>query len=467
MNDPIPAHGTVAVFGLGASGVGAAQLLNALGKQVVASDDRTALTPGLPDEVEVRLGGLDPGEATAVVLSPSLNPEWPENKEKAALAPLWERWRAGEIAVWSEVELAMAAFDGAVLTVGGTDGKSTTAAMATALLRASGHRTLLGGNSWTALSTVVSDEGADATHAVVEVSAFQLWEPHRMRPSVSILTNIAPDHLDHYAADEDYVAAKLHIHRNLGADTAAVLHAGDARLAAAGRGLRESGVPTLGYSIDPPGADSGWHGRAWVDGRSLEVEDAAGSLEVPIECLRVPGSHNRKNALAALLGVRRLLGSESASLTAETAQRGLGGFTGLPHRLEFVRELDTVRYFDDSKATNVHAAVAGIRSMDRPLVAIVGGVDKRLDLGPFIDALADHARAVVVIGELRPRFLEESRGRIRVVREADDLEGAVSLARAESWPGDAVVLSPGCSSFDMFRSFEHRGRAFADAVDAL
>ena len=105
--------------------------------------------------------------------------------------------------------------------------------------------------------------------------------------------------------------------------------------------------------------------------------------------------------------------------------------------------------------------------MDRPLVAIVGGVDKRLDLGPFIDALADHARAVVVIGELRPRFLEESRGRIRVVREADDLEGAVSLARAESWPGDAVVLSPGCSSFDMFRSFEHRGRAFADAVDAL
>ncbi len=154
-------------------------------------------------------------------------------------------------------------------------------------------------------------------------------------------------------------------------------------------------------------------------------------------------------------------------MATATAEQGFEGFTGLPHRIELVHELDGVRYYDDSKATNVHAAVAGIRSMDRPLVAIVGGVDKRLALGPLIDALADHARAVVVIGELRSRFVEESRGQIRVVREAETLESAVSLARAESWPGDAVVLSPGCSSFDMFRSFEHRGEVFAETVRGL
>jgi UDP-N-acetylmuramoylalanine--D-glutamate ligase len=175
----------------------------------------------------------------------------------------------------------------------------------------------------------------------------------------------------------------------------------------------------------------------------------------------VPGTHNQKNALGAFLAARAV----AESLTTDETERALRTFTGLPHRLERIRVLDDVVWFNDSKATNVHAAVTGLRSLERPIVAIVGGVDKQLDLAPLIDALRS-ARKVIVIGELRERLVAESAGSLSLVT-ADSLVEAVSLARIAAEAGDAIVLAPGCSSFDMFRSFEHRGDAFRELVLAL
>ncbi|MCB9521551.1 MAG: UDP-N-acetylmuramoyl-L-alanine--D-glutamate ligase [Myxococcales bacterium] len=460
LRDPLPRHAKVAVLGLGAAGLGAVRLLDALGKHTIATDRSTDLRAELPGSVELRLGSNDFAGASAVVLSPGMNPDWPENARNPELAPLWAAWRAGEVEVWSEVDLAAAALDRPWIAVGGTDGKSTTAALAARLANATGRETLLGGNSWEAMSSVVAGATA-ADAAVIEVSAFQSWRGHHMRPAVSILTNIADDHLDHYASFDDYVDAKLLIHDHLDADHGvAIVWAGDPRLAAAAGRLSERGVRVVLYDNGPrPDAES----AAWLDGDQLRVSGRVGDVAAPLAALRLAGAHNVRNALAALAAVVALPGARP---TADALADGLAAFVGLPHRLELVRELDGVRYVDDSKATNVHAAVTGLRSLAPPLVAIVGGVDKRLDLGPLLRELADRARHVVVIGEVAARLEAEGAGVVSMER-AGSMEAAVVAARAAARPGDTVVLSPACSSFDMFAGFEARGRAFAAAVRAL
>lgn len=463
MRDPLASHEHVAVLGLGASGCGAARLLTALGKRVTAVDGGSERDVDLPSGVEIRWGTHDTADATAAVLSPSFNPEWPENRAKPDLAAMQARAARGELEIWSEVVLAACAFEGRLMTIGGTDGKSTTAAMAHALLKAAGVPTLLGGNSWRALSDVVL-ERPEATHAVVEVSAFQLWEPHGLVPDVSLLTNIAGDHLDHYEGMSDYIAAKLHVHRNQVAGSTAVFFAGDDRLRSPSQRLPERGVCVAGYGLDRPSGP--WSGRAWCDDETLYLEDARGTDSIPLRALRVPGLHNRKNAAGAWLAARALVGDDAA-VDGETAARGFEAFSGLPHRLQFVRELDGVRYYDDSKATNVHAAATGVASLTGPLVAIVGGVDKKLDLTPLIEALRPSARHVIAIGEVAARFVDEAAPHLRSLERSATLEAAVSAARAAAQPGDAVVLAPGCSSFDMFRSFEDRGRQYAALVQQL
>ncbi len=448
LNDPIPQHQRVAVFGLGASGRAACRLLTALGKSVVACDSRTGLScDDLPDSVIVVQGRLSLEGATTVVLSPSLNPDWPENAAKNELAPVYAAWRDGSLDLWSEVELGMCAFAGNIVTVGGTDGKSTTAALCAHLARASGVDVLLGGNSWTAFSDVLLQNPA-ADLAVVEVSAFQSWAGHRMKPDAAILTNIAADHLDHYADEADYVEAKRLITANLGIGSAVVLWSGDRRLASWVDELEARGVCVVGYDGATPAPPPGVTGTppAWDD------------------ALRVPGAHNRRNAAAAFEALRAV--GVWKSETHEAMWSSLQSFGGLPHRIQFVRELDGVWWYNDSKATNVHAACVGLRAIDRPLVAIVGGVDKGLDLVPLIETLRNRAHDVLVIGELRERFCAEADGAL-TTHPVETLEEAITLARRLANDGDAVTLAPASSSFDMFASFGDRGDQFAAGVQAL
>lgn len=460
LQDPLPSHQKIAVLGLGVTGLGACRLLNHFGKTVIASDSRSDIkTDNLPENIEVHLGSLQFEDVSAAVLSPSLNPEWPQNRENPQLKRLYERWQNGSIEIWSEVELAIEAFPGKVLTIGGTDGKSTTAALAAHLLNAQKIPTLLGGNSWVPFSTVILEAELNVfRHAVVEVSAFQLWEPHRLKPNVALLTNIAPDHLDHYDDEAAYINAKKHVFRNLTYQTPVVLYAADPRLSAWSKELKSRNIQTFGYSIAPTSTGS-WSGTSYGK-KDIQITGAFASTLTNIEW-NLPGDHNQKNLLGALTATSLL--TKTPWKTSQKVNAALLNFNGLPHRIAYVRTLNDIRYYNDSKATNVHAALAGIQAFNTKIVAIIGGVEKNLDFTPLIEELLQKARAVVLIGELRSRITREINNRI-FVQNAENMKEAVILATKLAQKKDAIVLSPASSSYDMFHGFEERGEIFTREV---
>lgn len=458
--DPLPEHQRVVVMGLGVSGKAACRLLHHFGKSVLATDSRDSVsTDDLPAGIEVVLGSNDPGDATAAVLSPGLNPTWPENRDKPALQPLWERARAGTLQLVSEIELGVRAFPGKVLAVGGTDGKSTTAAFLAHLLRELGVPTLLGGNSWDAISSVVLEQvdvAEPARCAVVEISAFQLWDGHHVRPDVAILTNVALDHLDHFESFDDYVSAKRELVRHANSETTVVLNAEDERLMSWVEEIREAGANVRTF---------GEHADLQVANDRLTWRDEHLPQDVSLAEFPLPGLHNRRNLAAAYLAVDAI-GELSDVPSAELSAAALS-FRGLPHRIEFVRECGGTRFYNDSKATNVHAACVAFGAMERPVVAIIGGVDKKLALEPLIDVLLSRARETIVIGQLRERFTREAAERGLDVWHAKSLDEAVERAQELADADMDVLFSPACSSFDMFRSFEHRGAEFTRLVGAL
>lgn len=459
--DPIPQHSTVAVLGYGASGRAATRLLRALGKSVIVSDK--AGTPDTDDpHVRFVFGTNTVEDATLAILSPGLNPEWPENRDNPALAPIWAAMHAGTLTVMSEVELGLRAFHRPYIAIGGTDGKSTTAALTHHLAKAFGYTSVLGGNSWRAFCDVAMDADPASDLAIVEISAFQLHRPHGIHPAVAITTNIAADHLDHYEDFDAYVAAKSALFENQGPGDSAILCEGDERLHVLGEALKSRGVRVGTFGNSAP--DERWGGfvAGEHDGEVIvQVDDDRYYL--PFDVLMIAGAHNRRNFMAAMLA---LLALEPRDPDVPMLLEAVATFHGLPHRVSFVRELDGVRYFNDSKATNVHAACVGIRSMVRPTVAIIGGVDKRLPLDALWPALADHAHTVIAMGELQERLAAEAPAGLRVVC-ADSMDDAVAQARAAARSGDAVLLAPASSSFDMFKSFEHRGDVFEACVRAL
>lgn len=458
LHDPLDRHETVAVLGLGATGRAACRLAHRLGKRVIAADRNADLDPApFAGIATVHPGTHEIDDATAVILSPALNPEWPENRAHPELGPIYDRSDAGELALVSEVDAACAAFARPFVSVGGTDGKSTTAALAAALVRATGADTILGGNSWPPMSARVLEQ-PDATGAIVEISAFQLWPGHTIRPTAAILTNIADDHLDHYATQDDYVAAKLRILDHLG-DGLFVPWQGDARLAAAADAFAASG----GRVARVDGAPGNEAGYARDTGETIEAHLDGRTLAVPRDALVLPGAHNRRNLQAALLATLALVdGPIDAGAIADAVR----GFHGLDHRVQFVRERDGVRFYDDSKATNVHAAVIGLRALERPVVAVVGGVDKGLELDDLVTALGDVARHVVLIGALADRLGARLDG-VVTWEVATSMDDAARRAAAAARSGDAVTLAPAASSFDWFSGFAERGRVWQAAVRAL
>ncbi len=467
LGDPLPGlpeSSEVCVVGLGATGVAASNLLASAGYRVRAIDGRDGARPdGLDPRVVVDRPSHDPRDASAVVLSPGVNPEWPEHREQPWMQALLADRDAGRRLVLSEVELGAATSSGAMLTVGGTDGKSTTAAMAHHLLTSLGIDAALGGNSWRPLTEIVL-ERPDADIVVAEVSAFQLWEPHTFRQHAGILTNIAPDHLDHYEGEADYVAAKWQAFRNTAPGGTAILYAADQRLAGGVDALRARGLRIAGFGAERPQGD--WDAVAWIDGPTLVVEDERGALRADATALRLPGEHNLRNALAAWLGALAVAPDATPLRDTMAVAEALSTFRGLAHRVAWVGARDGVDFYNDSKATNVHAAVTGLRAFDRPLVAIVGGVDKGLELDALFALLAERARAVVAIGAIAERLVDEAPDGLAIERAAS-MADAVRRAAALARPGDAVVLSPACSSFDMYSGFEARGDDFAREVSAL
>jgi len=433
------------VVGLGRSGVAACDLLLARGARVVGTDaaprERApAATLALEARgVELVLGGHPDGvfaRAELLVVSPGV-PSF----------PALEAFERGGGEVIGELELASRYYDGPIVLVGGTNGKSTTTALVGEMLAAAGRRTFVGGNFGTPPAEVVGGEPFDVW--VLEISSFQAERVPTLHARAHALLNITDDHLDRYPSFAAYARAKGNPFERMTAEDLAVIPRGDALCAeqAARGGAR---VVTFGTSHDDPEADVAHDGSSLVH-RPL-------GYTFPHDLLRLTGAHNMQNACAAIavaadLGVPR-----------EAIARALSTFTGLGHRTVLVAEIGGVRYYDDSKGTNVGAAVAALRGLQEGrAVLIAGGRDKLGDYAPLVAALHDRGRALILLGEAASRIEAAARGVLPITRVAS-MEDAVRVARELALPGDAVLLSPACSSLDMFRSYAHRGDVFARAV---
>jgi UDP-N-acetylmuramoylalanine--D-glutamate ligase len=433
-------HGkSVIVVGLGQSGVSAARLCLERGAKVIGNDIRPTSDLGEAARalgIELRGGGHEgvPFEAAdLVVLSPGV-PSF----------PALERAEARGVPVIGELELASRFVRAPILAVGGTNGKSTVTTAVAALLESASLRVFAGGNLGTPLSEAV-DRPFDVL--VVEVSSFQLERTPTFRPKVSVLLNVTEDHLDRYPSFEAYANAKGNAFVNQRSDDVAVIPSDDAvcrREADRGRGR----LVTFGKG-----------GDYFVENRAI-VERKTGA-RFSLDETDFHGAHNGENAAAAVAATRVFDISDGAVV------EGLGRFRALDHRMTLVVELDGVRYYDDSKATNVGAAVTALSGLtESRAVLIAGGRDKLGSYAPLVDALAKKGRAVVVIGEAADRIASDVGNRVPVVR-ATSIDEAVERARGLAEPGDAVLLSPACSSFDMFTSYKDRGERFAAAARRL
>jgi UDP-N-acetylmuramoylalanine--D-glutamate ligase len=434
----------VVVLGLGASGVAAARLCLRRGARVVATDSKSADQLSAEARAlegsgaQLVAGGHDGAgfdEADLIVVSPGV----PPLREVEAAA------RKG-VRVWGEVELAVRSMAHAapVVAVGGTNGKSTTTSLLGAMLAAHGLRTFVGGNLGEPLADH-ADERFDAV--VLEVSSFQLERVDRFRPHVSALLNVTDDHLDRYSSFDDYARAKGNAFtRQIDQDWAVVPEGDAVCLAQARRGRAR--IATFGpggaYDVTP---------EAVVDREASEV--------FARREMGLTGGHNALNVAAALACARPF------DVEVSTLHRVLREFSGLPHRTALVQELGGVRFYDDSKGTNVGAAVTALTGLtEAKAVLIAGGRDKGGSYEPLAQALAGKGRAVVLIGEAADAIAHAVGGLVPVHR-AGSMAEAVRTGASLALPGDAVLLSPACSSFDMFRDYKHRGDEFVRAVRDL
>ena len=461
----------VAVIGLGASGIAAARLAAEKGGDVYVSDSRTddAVAAGgadLGERVEIELGRHDLErmvDADLVVTSPGIPPDAPVLR---GLAKRGVRWI-------SEPEFACRFFTGALIGITGTNGKTTTTLLVNHLLHASGIRSAAGGNVGGGLAPAASDLARmdDAPDWIVlEMSSFQLAGVETFRPDIGVVTNLSPDHLDRYPSVEAYYGDKARLFDHASDESLWVLPSGDdevERLAGDARGRR--------YFFGE-GPDS----SAFVSDGELTLR-LGGEIEPLLPRIDLPllGAHNVENALTAAL-VARLAGAGSGGIAA-----GLGSARALPHRLEPVVERDGVLWINDSKATNVAATISALTSLDRPVVLLLGGKDKGEDFGQLAAAVRDHVRVVIGYGAAGPRAIDELSSALGIaVDDATDavdpsrstpslrlvegsLEDVVARALPVAEPGHAVLLSPACSSFDMYESYEHRGRHFTSLAKAV
>ena len=427
----------VGIVGLGKSGIAAAEVCLAHGASVrcfdeAASDELSGAARELSERgVALHAGGLDEAalmDCELVVVSPGM-------PQRAAIDAVEAAGRE----VIGELELAARFVTEPIVLIGGTNGKSTVTALVAAILEADGKKVFIGGNFGTPLCRAI---GLGYDVLVVEISSFQAERVPTLSAKVHALLNISEDHLDRYRDYAAYAEAKGNPFAHMTADDVAVIPMGDEACAAqAARG----GARVVHFALEP---DSG------------DMVDAAGR-RWPRSLLRLRGTHNVANACAAIAV------ASVFDVSDDAIRNGLRSFDGLPHRSVLVADEGGIRWYDDSKATNVGAAVAALRGLEEPrAVLIAGGRDKHGAYDALVSALADRGRALVVLGEGADRIAEAADGVVPIVR-AESIDEAVHQASQLAQAGDAVLLSPACSSFDMFRSYAARGDAFEHAVTTL
>lgn len=438
----------VVVVGAARSGIAAAELLVRRGASVTLTDRRPALdeTPRLRAAgIALELGGHEAKTLTSadlIVLSPGVPPS------QAAVAAA----RDAGVPVIGELELASRWLRGRIVAITGTKGKSTTTTLTGRMLAEGGYRVLVGGNIGHALSAQVDDSTDDTIH-VIEASSFQLETADTFHPWIGVLLNFSPDHLDRHRDVAEYAAAKARIFANQTPADWAVLDADEDQVLALARDARSR---RLLFALRRELAEG-----VIVAGDAIVRRSADGDQPlVPLTAIKLLGRHLIADVLAAA-AIASLVGVDSSAMT-----RAVETFTGLEHALEPVAEIGGVRFVNDSKATNIEAALRAIESFGAGLVVILGGRFKGGDFGDLRQPLVERGARVLAIGEAAPR-VREALERAVPVYDAADLRRAVRMAFASAAPGGTVLLAPACASFDMFRDYAERGRVFKQEVQSL
>ena len=431
------------VVGLGATGLSVARYLKRAGRDAVFLDSREE-PPGLQEldelwpDSERKLGVTKlPAKVARVIVSPGVA----DSDAVVAAA------RAAGLEVISDIELFAREAKAPFVGITGSNGKSTVTTLLYHMCRAAGHTALAGGNLGEPALDLLAEEEPD--FYVLELSSFQLQRTQSLPARVAVLLNITPDHLDWHESETEYREAKYRIFRNA---ESAVINREDGEAATRTKHIDR----VISFGLDAP-AD-GHYGIRREDGKAFLAR--GDNLLLAVDELALFGLHNQANALAALAA------GELLGLDLQAMLQVLCEFPGLPHRMQFVRRVSAVNYVNDSKATNVAAAIASVRSVDSMLVLIAGGVGKGADFSELAEPLENKLRAAVLIGR-DAEAIEAALDTIMPTYFARDMDDAVQQAAVFAEAGDTVLLAPACASFDQFDNYAARGDAFCRAVEAL
>jgi len=440
----------VLVVGLGKSGLSAAVFLRQQGAHVTVSDMRSAaaLAKEIPALLEhgimVESGGhglLTFRRQDLIVVSPGVPLDTPELVQVKAFG----------LPVIGELELAAQFLKGKILAITGSNGKTTTTALTGEILASAGIETLVGGNIGVPVVDLIP-KSTDTSWSVLEVSSFQLESTEKFHPQIAVILNITPDHLDRHGSFENYALAKERIFNVQTANDSLVLNAGNARAAAA---ASRTAAKVYWFSLEQPVAQGAWVLNDQVVFRASSnapIEPVVSLKDIPLK-----GTHNVENVLAAVCAARL------AGASAEAIGKAIQSFHAVEHRLEYVATDNGVEYYNDSKATNVDAAAKAIAAFPGCIHLILGGKDKNSNYADLSELLRKRVKTVYTIGSAAAKIESQIRGMVPII-SCETLDKAVAAARKAARPGDIVLLSPACSSFDQFENYEHRGRVFKELV---
>ncbi len=440
----------VLVVGLGKSGLAAALFLRHRGAQVTVSDVRSAEAlakdiPALLEEgIMVEAGGhglLTFRRQDLIVVSPGVPLNTPELAQVKSFG----------LPVIGELELAARFIKGRTLAITGSNGKTTTTALLGEILKEAGLPTLVGGNIGVPVVSLI-DQSTDNTWSVLEVSSFQLESTDQFHPSIAVILNITPDHLDRHGSFENYALAKERIFAAQDERDCVVLNADNVRAAEA---ATRSKAKVYWFSVEHPVPQG-----AWLEAGQLvyrPAEEAPTETVMPLSGIPLKGTHNVENVLAAVCAARL------AGAPADAIRKAIEKFQAVEHRLEFVATVNGVDFYNDSKATNVDATAKAVAAFESGIHLILGGKDKGSDYRLLAALLRSRARAIYTIGAAAAKIESQLRGVVSI-HSCQTLENAVSAAASAAHPGDVVLLAPACSSYDQFENYEHRGRIFKELV---
>lgn len=444
MSSGQPQAKTTVIAGLSQTGFSVALYLLKRGLPVVITDSREqppalAKLQAMYPDVPVFTGGFEVSllrNAAELVISPGI----------PLTDPFVQQARYMGVPVVGDIELFARDANAPVVAVTGSNGKSTVVTLLQEMAKKAGKAVQLGGNIGVPALDILQDTAPDLY--VLELSSFQLDTTKSLKPAAAVALNISPDHMDRYPGYEAYAESKMSIYQQA---KVAIVNADDERVNKL-RGAKN----VRRYGLMEP-LDNDFHIELYQDESWLAQK---GRRLIRCSELRIPGLHNISNALAALA-----LG-DAVGLPMVAMLDALRSFTGLPHRTQYVGEAKGLRWYNDSKGTNVGATVAAIEGFSPPLILIAGGVGKGQDFSVLKAAVASKCRTVILLGEDAPQIEKALDGAVSVVH-ASSMEHAVEIATQQAEQGDTVLLSPACASFDMFKSFEARGDAFVNAVNAL